>query len=457
MPPTARRAAAGPVGGPAGALPPGWPLIAMVGGYPLWWALGLGQFAFWLFAVPMAVELVRRPAIRVPPGFALWLLFLAWSLFGLALVHLTPPDTMPGSAGYLGFALRQVNYLVATVVCLYIGNLGRSRLPDATVARLLAWLCAVTVAGGLLGTFAPHFSYPSPLEALLPEGLAGDAYLRALLRPTAAQTMDFLGYDAPRASAPWEYTNTWAQNFSLLLAWLVAGWWCLGGTALRWAAGITAALALVPVVYSMNRGLWIALALAAAFAAHRLARAGRVRTLLATGCAAALLASAVALSPLLDVVQARLDNPHSDDGREAASAAAVRASFGSPVVGWGSTREMRGSGRSIAIGASRDCPQCGNMVIGNNGQLWLMLIANGWVGAALFLGYFGYTAWRYRADRSAVGSAALLGLLLPFWFMFVYTTMLAALIITMAGVAVLWRRERETARAGSPPVPRGAP
>ena len=33
---------------------PAWPVVALLAGYPLWWALGVADFAWIGFAVPMA-------------------------------------------------------------------------------------------------------------------------------------------------------------------------------------------------------------------------------------------------------------------------------------------------------------------------------------------------------------------------------------------------------------------
>ncbi|MFC7326715.1 ligase [Marinactinospora rubrisoli] len=435
--------------------PAGWPFVALFAGYPLWWALGLGQFAFWVFAVPMAIELLRRHragGIRVPPGFGLWALFLLWSVAGLALVGLTPTGTMPGSGGLLGALVRLGCYLAVTVLLLYVGNLSRDELSDLRVARALGWLCLATVAGGVLGTVAPYFEFTAPLERLLPGALAADPYVQALLHPAAAQVMDVLGYEAPRPKAPWEYTNSWGNNLSLLLVWLVVGWIRFGSGWRRGAATVAICLAAVPVVYSLNRGLWVGLALSFGFLLYQLVRRRKTAAAMLCGTAALVAAVALLFSPLMAIIEQRAAHPHSDDGRATASAAAVRAAGESPVAGWGATRELRGGGDSIAIGRTPDCPQCGNTTIGNNGQLWLLLVANGWVGTALFVAFFAQAAWRYRGDPSPIGAGALLTVLLLFWYMLCYVALTAPLAITLTAVALLWRRAAERAGAAAEPV-----
>ncbi|ASU86075.1 ligase [Nocardiopsis gilva YIM 90087] len=428
----------------------GWPFIWLIAGYPLWWALGIGPFAFWLFALPMAAELVRRhqgPGLRLPPGFGLWALFLLWAIAGLALIGLTPPGTLADSGGPLGALARVLNYLALTVLLLYVGNLSRRELPDVVVARVLGWLCLATIAGGLLGMFAPSFEFTSPLEMALPASIASDAYVQALVHPQAAQIMDVLGYATARPKAPWEFTNTWGYMLSLLLIWLIIGWVWHGAGARRWIGAAAVAVAVAPVVTSLNRAMWAGLLLSVVFALVQLARRGRLAVVATSVLLIAAVMAAVMVSPLMSTLLARADNPHSNSGRATTSAAAREAANASPILGWGTTRDMIGSAQSIAIGKSPECPACGNHTIGNNGQFWLLLITSGWVGTALFLGFFARTAWRYRRDDSLIGSGALLTILLLFWYMFFYVALAAPLAISMIAAALLWRRATDAGAA----------
>ena len=82
---------------------PAWPLTLLLAGIPLWWALGFGDYIFILLSIPMAARLYAWSAhgnrrIRVPPGFALWLLFLLVVLLGAATLAATAPGH-PGQPG----------------------------------------------------------------------------------------------------------------------------------------------------------------------------------------------------------------------------------------------------------------------------------------------------------------------------------------------------------------------
>jgi polysaccharide biosynthesis protein PslJ len=333
------------------------------------------------------------------------------------------------------------------VLLLYVGNLTERELPVRLVVWSLAVLCLVTVAGGYLGMLAPRFEFTAPLEYLLPGSLAADPYMQTLIHPASAQIMDvFGGIDSARPKAPWEYTNVWGYMLSLLLIWVVVGWVVEGSGLTRLYALAAVALSVVPIVYSLNRALWAGLALSLAFGAVQALRRGRVVLVGAGSVAVAAVLIALALSPLAEVVRARADNPHSDDGRAATNAASVEAANLSPVNGWGTTRESLGSSDSIAVGPTPECPGCGQHVIGNAGQLWITLISSGWVGTFLLFAFFASVAWRYRAASTTVGQGALLTVLLLFWYMFFYVALMSPLAVTMIAVALLWRREEPVLR-----------
>src|SRR5690606_25013296 len=140
------------------------------------------------------------------------------------------------------------------------------------------------------------FSFTAPLELLLPRWIGEHPFVHNLIHPTASQTQRVLGHALPRPEAPFEWANAWGSNISILIIWFVVGWWVYGGTARRVACGVLIALAAVPIVYSLNRGLWIGLGVSVLYAALRSRR--RTGVLLAVAAVAALLA----LSPLRTIV-----------------------------------------------------------------------------------------------------------------------------------------------------------
>ena len=174
------RELAGPPSGVAGDRP--------AGRIPLWWALGFGDYMFILLAIPMAARLYAWSApgnrkIRVPPGFALWLLFLLVVLAGAATLSATAPGTLasPVSNRVISYGVRIAGYLGVTALLLFAGNLTERELPRPRLAWLLGLVGLYTIVGGLGGVFSPlplHFAArrdrPAPAAGQQP-GPAGAA------------------------------------------------------------------------------------------------------------------------------------------------------------------------------------------------------------------------------------------------------------------------------------------
>lgn len=427
---------------------PAWPLTGILLLYPLWWLLGLGVLAFYLVAAPMAVLLIRRRMaghrLRLPPGFVLWLLFLATVALGGFSLGANPTGTLEGSAESRldSYLFRLLGYLALTVLLIYAGNLDHRELSQRRLVRLLAWLFAITVAGGLLGIVLPHFEFTSPVEYLLPAHVRADSFVQSLVHPTSAQIMNLLGGETARPGAPWGYTNTWGNNACLLIGWtIVLGWGHLTTRRTKALALATLAVSTVPIVYSLNRGLWIDLGIMAVYVAVRLAMRGRLLALAAIGAAGMVLAGAVLLTPLGDVVNARLDDGKSNGVRMFITVKAVEGTFESPLIGFGSTRSTQGGRHSIAVGQSSDCERCGNFTIGGDGQLWQLLFAHGVIGAVTYLGFFVVGLWRFRRDATAIGLAASAAIVSTFGAMLWYNALVTPLALTFLAYAAIWRNQ----------------
>lgn len=423
-----------------------WPLTVLIAGYPLWWLCGLGTIGFLVAALPMTITVWRRRPLRMPPAFGYWLVFLLWVLLSTLMLSGGPEGTLPGSwtDRLLPALLTRADYLAATVTLLFVGNLTERELPRRRLEGLLAVMFCWIVAGGVLGLLAPTFEFTSPLELALPSGVVGDATITSMIHPTAAQQQEVLGYDTPRPSAPWGYTNIWGNNFAIMVVWFGYWWLSRGLPRLSTRIGGAAVLliALVVAVYSLNRGLWIAVVGAAVYALVRSARAGAGRVALAIGGTTVALVAATLLSPAGALIVERFATGHSNDARSFSIEQTFPVVAQSPVLGWGGPREVVGSESSIAVGRSEECPRCGNIPLGANGQLWYVLVGQGVIGALAYVAFFARSAWIYRKDRSTFGIAAGAVLLLPLWFMFVYNAAPNPIFFYLLSVAMVWRYGR---------------
>lgn len=434
-----------------GWLPESWPLWVAVAGFPVAWALGVTPVLFPLIAVPMAWRLLRRPgAVRFPPGFGIWALFLAWVLASAVALNLQAPGTLApsGTGRYFAYALRFADYCAMTIFMLYVGNADPRRLSMRTVMSVISALCVGVVSLGVLAVLIPRGAFHSPLAGILPASmLPSDAGGESgLLR--LSQVQDVLGYSSPRPAAPFVYTNAWGNSFSLLIVWLVVRFGVGGNARMRTLTATFGVVAMVPVIYSLNRGLWVGLTLSVAYVVLRLALRGRVAVVAVAVAGVALVGAAVAVSPLGATITSRVDNGHSNQIRTSLASGSLRAVQASPIIGYGSTRATQGSASSIAVGQTKDCPKCGNRNIGSTGQLWLLLISQGLIGTLLYLGFFVRVLWVYRRDVSPIGIAGSLVILLSFFYALFYTALLIPLCITFLSVGLLWRNAMERRTRG---------
>jgi hypothetical protein len=441
----------GPVA-PAGPrfLKPGWPLVVLYAGFPLWWALGMAQLIFLVMAVAMAVILRKKGALRVPRGFGLWLLFLIWMLAGAFVLHAQAPGTVPGNGGFgriINFSVMTCWYAAITVVLLYVTNTARE-LPTLRIVRLLGWMFVVTAGFGVLAVLAPRLEFTSLVELLLPHNLSKAYFIHTLVHPSLASNQDFLGYVQPRPTAPFPYSNDWGNNIALYLPFFVLA--CFGKEAgwRKWPGALMLGASIFPIVFSLNRGLWIALALAATYSAVRLAIHGRTRALYALVAALVIGGILFVSSPLYDTLVLRINTPQSND-RRAGTAETVGSVtlHGSPFVGYGTTRTMEGSFSSLAGGETSKCHQCAAPPLGTQGFMWRLVLTTGFVGTGLCLSFFGLQFLRRARGPSpidVVTCTVLLQAVLCFLF---YDSLGSALFTAMIAVGLMARADLKEAVA----------
>ena len=371
-------------------LKPGWPLSVLYLGFPLWWALGLAQLIFLVMAAAMAVALYRQRPVRVPRGFGVWLLFLVWMGAGVLLLRAHAPDTVIsfGLGRVIGFSVWGAWYLAVTIVMLYVINTAR-QVPTLRIVRLLGWMFVVTMGFGALAVLVPTLEFPSVMELLLPRQLTSSRFIYTLVHPSLSSSSDFLGYVQPRPTAPFPYSNAWGNNIALYLPFFILAWFGADAGWRRKVAPFVLTAAIFPITFSLNRGLWISLAVAATYAALRLAANGRARALQVLVAGVLVGGVMFVSSPLYDTLLLRVETPHSNDRRAGTAQTVVSVTAaGSPVAGYGTTRKMQGSFSSLAGGETEACHQCAAPPLGTQGFMWRLVLTTGFGGTVLFLGFF---------------------------------------------------------------------
>ena len=435
-------------------LPPGWSLVLLFAGYPLWWALGCAPFVALMCTIPLIAELRHRGRLQAPPGFGLWVMLLLWMLMGALLLQVDAPQAVPGNSNgrYLVFAYRFAWFASAAVVLLYVANM-RGRLSRLWFCRTFGSMFIVCVAGGLLGSLFPRFEFRSPVELVVGGGANG--FISSLVHPTASQVQTFLGYEQGRPSAPFSFTNEWGLHLALTLPFFVVGWFYRASLRRRLFGSGVLVLSVVPVVASLNRGLWLALIVCGVALALRAALLGRPLALGGILLAVALAAVVIVASPLGDLVSQRLDNGNSNNGRLNLAGQTWESTLkGSPIVGFGTTRDPAGNWHSIAAGSTAECPRCTPPPLGTQGHLWFLLFSTGLVGLALYLSFFGLALVRGAFTPSPYSTAAVSAVLMHLVTLPFYNAVDPALFTAMAAVGLLHRDRLARAVAGSARVPR---
>ncbi|CCH79226.1 conserved membrane hypothetical protein [Nostocoides japonicum T1-X7] len=401
----------------------------------------------------MAYELLRRRVVHVPRRFGIWLLFLVWVIIGVFVVQVVAPGAVMagGMTRYLTWGFRLLWYIQATVILLYVGNLRREVSVDR-VCRVMGWMFITIVFGGLLGVLAPRAIFPSLLEVLLPNHIAHIPFVAAQVHPNLAelQNADY-GPASSRPSAPFPYANVWGLNYACFLPFFVAGWMGRGAGRRRYFGVCVMAVSVVPVIYSLNRGLWGALGALLVFAAIRSAMAGRLKLITFALCALTLTAVVLFVTPLGAQVENRFTNSqNSNDVRvQLTELGFAGMSETSPIVGFGTTRSVQSSFGSIAVGSTANCPLCTPPALGTQGHLLLVSFAQGWGGVALYYAFLGMIFLRYIRLKSPPATAALSVILIHVLTSPVYSADNLAILAIFCAVAVLWREALVAEEAGS--------
>lgn len=377
--------------------------------YPLWWILGAGWLLWPLGGLIMFLVMLPRGHWLAPPGLWLWLVFLGSTLLSLVEVQ--------GGSSYFSWAFNEASYLAATVLFLYVYNLRESY---AVLPRYLSGFWVITLVGGLIGTLAPHLGFTTPVAHLLPSNISSNALADRFVH---IQFGDVSGYGRPRPDAPFPYANRWGSIVALTTP--VAMFVMSRASGPKRTVLLTvAALGLIPVVYSIDRGLWLALGAAALYALGRAVRRGHgnafVALILGLGAAGLLLS----MSSLQTVVAEKLTHAYSNKGRLNSYSATWSGFLQQPWIGHGT------SGSSVGLFV-------GNAPVGTQGQFWALIYASGLAGAVPFFLWFLYVLFATLRLRSGLAAAYRLAGVLPLALSFTYGFVPESLMVIMACQAAL--------------------
>jgi hypothetical protein len=420
-------------------LPYGWPLYALFYGYPIWWALGLAELVWPIFAFFLLANLVvRREPVRVPRGFGLYLLFLMW--MAASGIHVSGLDK------WFGFVYRASLYCSAPIIGLFIFNAPKRLLPNRVVVRMMVVFWVVTVGGGLLGLALPNLQLTTLMAKLVPGRLQANSFVYNLVHPKAAQVQHFLGYPVPRPTAPFVFTNDWGGNFALLVPFVLASW-SLRSERLRrgWLdrlVRLLVPLSLFPVVFSLNRTLWASLAVIAVYGSARFGARGRGVAVLQSAAVLVVVAAFLfSFGPTSQLISDRVATPHSNQGRESLYHQSIDLAAQQPLLGYGGPQQSTADTKS----STYKHPD-----VGTQGQLWTVLVAHGLPATLFFFGYFAFVVMQTRRARSPLALWCHIVVLVALFQSPFYGLLAAQLHLVFIAVGLA---SREVTEPDPPPVP----
>lgn len=403
---------------------PSAPIAAVLIGYPVWSVLGLAQAVWVLAAIVMGVRLLGARRTVVPAGSGLWMAFLVWvGISALALLD------RPGSL--IGAGYRLSMYLGAAIILLYVFNLSERQLRTEDVCRWMAVPLAVLTVGGLIGMAIGESDLTSLPLAVLP-GAGRSAFLVDLLTPRFAQVQTFLGFDLPRPAFPFRFTNQWGAVMAAVLPFAIAGV-RFHKLEHRLFIRLLIGLSLVPIVISVNRGLWMSLGASFLYVTVRRAGAGRALSAIRMVLVVVVVALVVTITPLGGLVADRAESDHSNRSRSTLYALTLEQVQDSPLTGFGAPRPDE---------ENPNLPP-----VGTHGQLWTVVFSHGFVGAMFFTSFLAVLAWRTAKELDDLHlwlHAVTAGLLVQMW---VYNLFPGALALGFLAGGLLLRRRRNLARA----------
>jgi hypothetical protein len=359
------------------ALPVGWQAYVLFALLPVWWFAGASFFMWPLIAVPLLIALAVRGGVRTPMRFGIWLLLLVWML--------ASGVELASGSRVLAWAWRYSFYLSGTVIFLYIVNTPERRLPTRSIVNALGVYWVMVVAGGWLGVLFPGTNFASPMEKLLPHSLAQNQYVYAHVHLQFAEIQHFLGFPLGRPETFFAYTNAWGSAFAILTPFAICAMTQTRHPAWKLVLRVAMAAAVVPVVFSLDRGLWLSLGLGLAYAVFRFGLRGDLKQAGKVILVFAAIGAILVASPLGGLAQGRFSHKTGDTGRLLRDQQAQQRIASSPILGFGAPLP------------SSDPTQSS---VGTESEVFLLLFSHGVPGLAFFAIWMFYTLFRSGRWRS---------------------------------------------------------
>jgi hypothetical protein len=346
-----------------------WPLVALFLLLPLWWALGVSGLILSALFLPLLASLLLRRRLVTPRGFGLYLLFLVWCGFSAT--------RLADARSAFSLAYRVSLYLGAGALFVYVLNTPRWALTPVRAIRLMTGFFLIVVIGGLIGMLVANVQLVTPAQRLLPQALLNDRFVLDLVSASTSSGRAFAAYPIFRPKAPFIYANEWGAAYAMSLPFALCA---LAYTKTRLGRDLLLAVLVVsifPLVFSLNRGAWLSAGAGLLYATIRLARGRNAQLLKLLAAGALVIGALLFVTPLGEIVIARLTNGYGDAHREQLYRDSITLVKDSPILGYGAPVLVEG-----------------NLSAGTHGQLWTILVSQGVPGLLLFSGWLVWALWQ---------------------------------------------------------------
>ncbi|MEU1589899.1 O-antigen ligase family protein [Micromonospora sp. NPDC005710] len=348
---------------------------------PVWWLAGAFYLIWPLFGAVLLALLIVRGRVPLPPATGIWLLFLT-----LVLLSATQ---LPAVVSLLPFGLRFGYYVTALVVGVYVYVYARERgdVPAALVPLCMFWFGLVLL--GWLGVLAPRFELTTPMEILLPGGVAHHPYIQDLVHVSAAEWSRVSLTPIYRPTAPFPYTNNYGGAYAMTLPCVVAYTMLRRRGFLRWALLVSLPLSLAPAFLTLNRVMFASLGVGLAVLGLRAALRGNVRVGASVVGVITIVGLTTLLIPVADLINSRVESTDTNTDRFSLYAEVIRRMWDSPWLGYGAPVTVDTVTAEVPVGTQ--------------GQFWTVLFSHGVPALLCFLAWFVVVVLKTARARSAPG------------------------------------------------------
>lgn len=341
-----------------------WPIWIITAGLPVAYLVGLHNLAYNVTGLVVALRIIRRRTTRIPGSAIPLVLFCGWALLSISMAEFS---------SFTVFAYRWSLFVGCLAVLVWVVNVSEETVPTRKLVDWLALLWIYLIGFGYLAQILPNLTMPSPFTVLL--GPAGRIeFIARITEWHLADVQQLLGRNIARPAAPFGAANSWGAAVALLTPFFIRSWIIDAPRRRRRIGYCLLAAAILPIVISVNRGLWISLGVALVYFVARKAMRGKYGPIVVLVMLVMTVGVIYVATPVGSIVTDRLNSAEdSNASRSHLYEDAWQGALDSPLVGNGVPRATD--------------YYVGSPPVGTHGMLWYLMFIHGFVGLALFLSW----------------------------------------------------------------------